>query len=180
MAQFGLAVLVVLALGGQLAATAQPQAVDTTAETHCVVYVTDQLASGELVVTAPLCFDSFADAIEEASEGEVKISSGSELFTDPETGALLATFTLGIHYDGYSGAGSSITVVGGSCTGGWWNTGAAWANRISSSYNGCYRLRHHDLPDRQGIYGDTTGSGAVHNVPAPINNKAESVSYWGS
>lgn len=180
MAQPGLVVIAVLSVAGQLAVNPQLQAVGTTAETHCVVNVIGELASGELVVTEPVCFDSFAEAVAEVSGGEVKISSGSEIFTDPEASALLASFTLGVHYDGFSGSGSSITVAGSSCTGGWWNTGAAWANRISSSFNGCYRLRHHDLPDRQGTYGDTTGSGAVHNVPAPINNKAESVSYWGS
>lgn len=92
---------------------------------------------------------------------------------------LLSSFTLGIHFDGYNGSGSSITVVGASCTGGWWNTGSAWANRISSSWNGCYRLKHHDEPNRVGASESTTGSGRVHNLSV-LNNRAESVSYWGS
>jgi hypothetical protein len=68
-------------------------------------------------------------------------------------------------------------VVGGSCSGGYWNTGSTWANRISSSWNGCYRLRHHDGPSKTGTYADTLGPG-THNLPSHMNNKTESVSYW--
>jgi len=153
---------------------------DSARETHCVVEVVGLLDSGEFVMTEPVCFGTFGEAIAEASGGRVAVSSGSELFTDPEVGLVLATFTLGVHYEGYNGAGSSITVVGSSCVGGYWNTGATWANKISSSYNGCYRLRHHDLANKGGSYGDTVGSGLVHNVPWWIDNKTESVSYWGT
>jgi hypothetical protein len=148
--------------------------------THCVVEVVGVSSSRELVVSQPVCFETFAEAIGYASGGSVTVSAGSESFTNPEVGALLSTFTLGIHFDGYNGAGSSITVVGDSCIGGYWNTGAAWANRISSSYNGCYRVRHHDLANKGGSYGDTLGAGSTHNVPWWIDNRTESVSYWGS
>lgn len=70
--------------------------------------------------------------------------------------------------------------MGAGCTGGYWNTGLAWANRISSSWNGCYRLRHYDGPNKSGASGDTVGAGSTHNVPAAINNKTESVAYLGS
>ncbi len=99
------------------------------------------------------------------------------MFTNDAVMAAASTFTLGIHYDGYNGTGSSITVVGSSCSGGWWNTPSWFDNRISSSWNGCYRLRHYNKPNRGGMSGSTYGAGSVHNVPWWINNKAESVSY---
>lgn len=152
------------------------------AEVHCLVEVIGQGVSGEMIVSDPQCYPSFEEAVAVASGGLVNVEdapSGEELLADPEAGILLSSFTLGTHFDGLNGSGSSISVVGGSCTGGYWNTGATWANRISSSWNGCYRLRHHDGPNRTGMYADTVGSG-THNLPSFMDNKTESVSYWGS
>lgn len=181
MIRVGLTVVLVGALAaGAVSVVYSAEGRDSPTETHCIIEVVDVHASGELVMSEPACFGTFGEAISHASGGEVAVSSGFEVFGDPLVGESLASFTLGIHYDGYNGTGSSITVVGSSCTGGYWNTGAAWANRISSSYNGCYRLRHHDFPNKGGSYGDTVGSGSVHNVPWWIDNRTESVSYWGS
>lgn len=149
---------------------------------HCLVEVEGQESSGELIVSEPVCFASFEEAMTVASNGLINIEQapkGEELFSDPVAGSLLSSFTLGTHFDGLNGSGSSISVVGSSCTGGYWNTGASWANRISSSWNGCYRLRHHDGPNKTGTYADTVGSG-THNLPSYMNNKTESVSYWSS
>lgn len=162
------------------AAVGPPEVADAEVESHCVVYVTGELPSGEFLVTEPTCFATFAEAMSEITGGVIGAPSGMVLLESPLMQEALAPFTLGIHFDGASGSGNSISVVGDSCTGGWWNTGSTWANRISSSYNGCYRLRHHDLPNKGGAFGDTVGVGSVHNVPASINNRAESVSYWGS
>lgn len=154
----------------------------TNGEVHCVVEVIDRNAAGELVVSAPVCYATFEEAIMAPSVGSMTnemAPSGEEFFADQTTGVVVASFTLGIHFDGSNGTGSSISVVGSSCTGGYWNTGASWANRISSSSNGCYRLRHHDGPNKTGTYADTVGSG-IHNLPSYMNNKTESVSYLGS
>lgn len=151
-------------------------------ESHCLVQVLGHEASGELIVSDPVCFSSFEEAMMVASGGSISIEeapSGEELFSNPEAGGILSSFTLGTHFDGLNGTGSSISIVGGSCTGGYWNTGATWANRISSSWNGCYRLRHHDGPNKTGTFADTVGSG-THNLPSFMNNKTESVSYWSS
>jgi hypothetical protein len=151
-------------------------------EIHCLVQVEGQKASGELIVSDPVCFSTLEETLAVASGGSISIEeapSGEELFSDPEAGVLLSSFTLGTHFDGLNGSGSSISVAGSSCTGGYWNTGATWANRISSSWNGCYRLRHHDGPNKTGTYADTVGSG-THNLPSSMNNKTESVSYWSS
>lgn len=172
-----LAALSVVLLAGVPAVAGAPGG-----ELHCLVEVIDQKATGELLVSKPDCYASFEEAMAVASGGLLGVEeapSGPELFSDPEAGDLLLSFTLGTHFDGFNGSGSSISVVGSSCTGGYWNTGATWANRISSSWNGCYRLRHHDGPNKTGAYADTVGSG-THNLPSSMNNKTESVSYWSS
>jgi hypothetical protein len=152
-------------------------------ETHCVVEVVGQRASGGLVLSEPRCYSSFSGAVFDASGGAFQLgagSSGAVLFEDGSTTAsVLASFTLGVHFDGFNGSGSSISIVGGSCTGGWWNTGTTWANRISSSWNGCYRLTHHDGANKTGASESTVGVGATRNLSV-LNNRAESVSYWGS
>lgn len=89
-------------------------------------------------------------------------------------------FRPGTHFDGYNGSGSSISVQGSSCTGGWWNTPSSWDNRISSSYNGCYRLAHFDSPNKSGDRYDTTGVGQTDNLSAAMSNRTESVAYYGS
>lgn len=142
--------------------------------THCVVVVVDQEPDGELVTTQPTCGPSRLEAIEKASS----ILADATGLSTVDTAGLLS-FTLGTHYDGASGTGSSISVVGSSCTGGYWNTPAAWDNRISSSYNGCARLRHWDSPDKVGTFQDTAGVGTTDNLTT-LNNQAESVSYHAS
>jgi hypothetical protein len=154
-------------------------------ETHCVAHVVDQSADGEFTLSPAACFDTFGAALDFATGGRLADDttlslSGPALLADPEAGAILSNFTLGIHFDGSNGTGSSIQVVGSSCTGGWWNTGGTWANRISSSWNGCYRLRHYDSPNKVGIWADTTGVGQTDNIPSLMNNRAESVAYFGS
>lgn len=173
-----LAVISVALFAGLPAMADQPR----DGELHCLVEVIGQKGSGELIVSSPDCYASFEEAMVVASGGLLSVDgapSGEELFSDADAGSVLLSFTLGTHFDGFNGSGSSISVVGGSCTGGYWNTGASWANRISSSWNGCYRLRHHDGPNKTGIYADTVGTG-TYNLPSYMNNKSESVSYWSS
>lgn len=143
-------------------------------DTHCVLVVLYQKADGELVMSKPTCF-----ADEESAEMWAADGAGDLMLTDqgvPKTTTTSSTFTLGRHYDGYSGTGSSIRIVGGDCTGGWWNTSSWWDNRISSSYNGCARLTHWDYPNKLGTSESTYGSGTTDNL-SYMNNKAESVSY---
>ena len=149
---------------------------------HCVVEVVDQKPDGEFVLSQPVCFKRGSDAFAYASGGFTTLEPGDSV-QSPRAGggfmSLSGSFALGIHYDGFNGTGSSITVMGSSCTGGWWNTSSAWDNRISSSYNGCQRLTHHDLPNKAGASESTTGSGTTDNLGG-LNNQAESVSYWSS
>jgi hypothetical protein len=149
------------------------------AETHCVVFVIDQLADGELVMSEPDCFADEAVAEAWTSVGyNLKLSA--EWLSGSSGGvAALSTFTLGRHYDGFNGTGSSIRVVGSSCTGGYWNTSSSWDNRISSLYNGCEHLRHWDDPYMLGAAENTYGAGTTDNL-SYLDNRTESVSYYSS
>ncbi len=145
------------------------------AESHCVVFVVDQREDGEFVLSEPDCFADELSASVWASYGLPLVGSGAG---SADSGGVVAatTFILGKHYDGFNGTGSSITVVGSSCTGGYWNTSSSWDNRISSSYNGCARLRHWDYPYKSGSSESTYGSGTTDNL-SYMNNRTESVSY---
>ncbi len=141
---------------------------------HCAIYVIGQRADGEFVISEPVCYKSLTevDALLRSNSSAVRRVDGVGLMT-------LSTFTLGRHFDGSNGTGSSISIVGSSCTGGYWNTTAAWDDRISSSYNGCAHLRHFSLPNKSGSTEDTYGAGQTDNL-GPLNNDTESVAYYSS
>jgi hypothetical protein len=143
-------------------------------EEHCVIYVIGQRADHEFVTSEPVCYKSLAevDALLLSSTIVARRVDGVGLVS-------LSTFTLGRHYDGFNGTGSSISIVGSSCTGGYWNTTTGWDNRISSSYNGCAHLRHFSLPNKSGSTEDTYGAGQTDNL-GPLNNDTESVAYYSS
>lgn len=165
-----------LVAGGALAGFA---GLAVPSEEHCVVNVVGQEPDGEFILSDARCYDSLSEAMADAAGGYRSLV-GADSPALVSGGVMSSTFTLGRHYDGIDGTGSSISVVGSSCTGGWWNTSSSWDNRISSSWNGCFRLKHHDLPARGGIYESTTGVGTTDNLSGYLNNKAESVSYWSS
>lgn len=135
-----------------------------------MVFVVDQNPDGELIVSELECFTDEATADAIALEGHDSWSTSL---------SAVSSFVLGKHFDGFNGSGSSISVVGSSCTGGYWNTGSTWANRISSSYNGCYRLRHWELPNKNGASENTYGVGTTNNLGS-LNNRVQSVSYHSS
>lgn len=145
-------------------------------EKHCVVYVVDKTTEGQLAMSSPTCFATPAEAAELAATPVLKAQTA-----DIDGMAFgYSTFTIGIHYDGANGTGSSITVVGSSCTGGWWNTPGWFDNKTSSSYNGCYRLRHYDKPNRGGMGYNTYTVGQTDNIASYMNNRTESVAYYSS
>lgn len=174
--RFGLAVLAVAVTSLSAPPVAAADNAGSVGERHCVHQVVDELDSGEFV-TIEECFASFAAATAYATDGEVVLPAGTTPYEYIVSGQVLAaSSTLGIHYDLYNGGGSSITVVGSGCTGGYWNTPAWFDNKTSSSYAGCYRLRHYDYPNLGGSSYTTYGSGQTHNLTA-FNNKTESVQY---
>lgn len=171
-----LSLMVVVAAGVPAVAT-------VGSESHCVVRVVGERPDGEFVVTPQVCFETLGEALSYASGGTATFNAdltGKALLADEGGVASVAsTFTLGVHFDGFNGTGSSISAVGSDCSGGYWNTGTTWANRISSSWNGCYRLRHYDSPDKAGAGENTYGAGSTHNL-STLNNRTESVAYFGS
>ena len=167
-----LTMMATVAVAGE--AGAKPPA-EREIEAHCVVYVVDKTADGELETTSPECFGTETEAMLSAATLADSADTGGGGFALSSS-----TFVLGIHYDGQNGTGSSITVVGTSCTGGHWNTPGWFDNRISSSYNGCARLRHYNLPNKRGSGVNNYGAGDLDNVAGFMNNKTESVAYYSS
>lgn len=152
------------------------------AEAHCVFLVADQAPDGELALESLGCSPTFAEAMAVASGGALSLSPdtpGEAVFSDTAIAQAVSSFTLGIHFDGYNGTGSSITVVGTSCSGGWWNAPAWFDNLTSSSYLGCYRLVHYDYANLGGASVHTVGAGATRNLTT-FNNRTGSVQYFGS
>lgn len=119
---------------------------------HCVVTVTGVAPSGELEVGEPTCHATPEAALAAAAASDV----------------------IGIHYDGFNFTGSSFTVVGDSCIGGYLNLSSTWNNRVSSTWNGCPRVRHWDGYDLTGIAQTTLAPGGNLST---LNNKASSIQY---
>ena len=116
-----------LAIGGGIAVTATSAGgAPAPTEEHCVIRVTGHDADGRLHTTAPDCAATRDAALRAAGV------------------TTLADWPIGVHYDGADLTGSSLTVVGADCTGGWLNLPAGWSNRISSTSHGCPRIRHFD------------------------------------
>ncbi len=136
---------------------------------HCVVSVIGQRGSGELLVSDPVCYQTFEGAMR--SEGVTAWGAGASARA---SSLAAATFTIGIHYDGANFTGPSTSVVGSGCTGGWLNVSAAWNDRISSTQNGCPRIRH---------YAGYNLTGASQTTYAPggnlttLNNLTSSIQY---
>jgi len=143
---------------------------------HCVYPVVSQRADGEFVIGAVKCFDTFSAATFYATGGLVRLPADMGPDAYVHSSIVATTFTLGIHYDYYNGGGDSRTVVGSSCSGGYWDTPASFANRTSSSYAGCRTLVHYDDTGMGGSSATTVGSGVIHNLTS-FYNRTESVQY---
>jgi hypothetical protein len=170
LAQLAIGVL----LFGSVGFTAPP-----TAEQHCVVNVEGQKADGELITSQPRCFSRFSDAMDHATGGKVHLArsaQGSVMFEDAQVSAQASSYTIGIHYTGYNGTGSSITITGSDCNGGYWNATGYWLHNIRSSYNGCPHLTHYNEPDGVGYPETTSPTGTTSNL-ALLANSVESVRY---
>lgn len=171
---------------------ATPAAADD--ETHCVIDVLDVLLDGEFVVSQPICFATLGEVMEYIGAGDIGVEDGPDLFAQapalnaryarqPATSTESSTSyssVIGIHFTGRSGTGSSVTVTGSNCSGGYWNTSSSWRNVISSSYNGCLRLAHYSQPSISGTRYDTYGTGQTDSIYGSMDNNAESIRYLSS
>lgn len=152
----------VVSIGAASAAVKSPPSTPTSTAPHCLTRVTGKSASGELRLSTPACYATFADVLVRAGGGGVVASSG--------------TWIIGTHYDGANYTGSSISVQGSDCYGGYINLTGWWANRVSSTINGCPTVGHYYWPDLGGSSENTYGFGG--NLYT-LNNLSESISYSG-
>lgn len=151
-----------MVLLGSALVVAPAGAAPIAAEEHCATRVLAKRDSGELVLSPTVCRSTQTAALQ--AIGAVSVTGMSAQ----------ADFTIGVHYDGAGLSGSSITVVGDDCNGGWVNLSSSWDNRISSTQNGCPTVRHYDLDNATGSSQSTTGGGG--NLTT-LNNRANSIKY---
>lgn len=151
-------------VGMGIPAEAQP------VEEHCVMAVVDQATSGELILADANCYPTFKLAMK--SEGVAAWGDGAAATAGEMAAA--ATFTIGTHYDLFNYGGSSTSVVGTTCGGGWLNTSSTWNNRISSTRNGCPSIRHYSGANLTGAFQTTSAPGG--NLSA-LNNLTSSIQY---
>jgi hypothetical protein len=152
-----------------------PSAGATGARTHCVVSVVGQRPSGEFLTSQPVCYDSFAAAMHAAGvdTSGLAVVSPSALAASNRLQSATSSI-IGIHYDGANWTGASFSVNGSDCSGGWLNVAPAWNDRISSTSNGCPRIRHFWDANLVGTFQDTTGLGGNLST---LNNQTTSIQY---
>jgi hypothetical protein len=83
------------------------------------------------------------------------------------------TTYIAVHYDGFNLTGSTLSIEGGSCSGGWLNLPASWQDRIESTSSGCTTRHYRDL-NLGGPHNTTWSPGGNLSTLA---NAASSVSY---
>lgn len=136
---------------------------------HCVVHVLGSGPDGEMMLSDPSCYATFDQAM--SAEG---VDAWGTDAASRAGGVAAATFTIGTHFDGAGYTGASMSVVGSNCAGGWLNVSAAWDNRISSTLNGCPRIRHYSGANLTGSYQQTFSPGG--NLTT-LNNLTTSIQY---
>jgi hypothetical protein len=141
-------------LGTTVIDVGQVAAATPTVE-HCAVRVTGRAPDGQLRTTAPVC------STDQARAQRSVMTAASD-------------FPIGIHWDGPGLTGSSFTVVGSSCSGGWLNLNSLWINRVSSTQNFCPVIRHFDGYNLTGSSEDTYYPGANLGF---LNNATNSIQY---
>lgn len=136
----------------------EPQPVEPQPVEHCVAVVVGQHPDGEFVLSEIVCHEERATAVRSARAAHGTARS----------------MAIGIHYDLHNLGGSSFTVMGDNCLGGYLNMSAAWDNRVSSTLGGCPRIRHWTGANKTGSAQDTLPHG---NLAAPVNNAVSSIQY---
>ena len=139
---------------------------------HCLARVIGQSESGELQLSTPVCYATYA-AVREKAGGSAGAKGASGGGVTTMSGG---TFIIGSHFDGAGYSGASFSVEGVDCYGGYLNLTGWWANRVSSTLNGCPTITHYVWPDLVGGSENTSGGGG--NLTA-LNNLSESIRYSG-
>ncbi len=148
--------LVVIASATSMATLAGPSVADASSSDrpppNCEVVVTGIQPNGEFVTTLPVC------------------SRGKR--TEPVSVDIEASGTIAVHYSGTGFQGSTFTVTGSGCNGGWLNLPSQWINVISSTYSSC-AVTHFDYFYLTGDAETTYGNANL----GPLNNRTNSARY---
>jgi hypothetical protein len=157
-------------------AAAQPSgAREAQPEEHCLVNVLGQEADGRYVTDEPTCYPTFAEVLAAIGGGSPgRVAQRAALLGAPIFEAMSST-VLARHFDGANQTGSSITVNGVACDGGYVNLSSTWVDRISSAINSCPNVNYYDGYDKTGSSEFTSGLG--NKSLSTLNNAANSVGY---
>ena len=156
---------------------APTMATEESDDSHCVIQIEGVEETGEFITAEPVCFGTLAEALASAGvdiDPQARINMSDVVADDLLATAAASSGPLGIHFDGFNVTGSSITVTGSDCGGGYINLSNAWVNRISSTYNLCPVVRFWDGYDKSGGF-ESTSPSQINLVP--LNNAANSVQY---
>lgn len=150
---------------------ASAKEVEQEEEIHCVAVA---VADAEKAQAEPVCFATEAAADQLVAQLTNDVSYGTRAGSGTHRAG--GSNTIGRHYKNKWYGGSSITVVGTTCSGGVWKPTGSWNNNIESSkhYCGGSPTRFYDSSGCSGgnraIYGATGSLGSY-------NNKASCVRY---
>jgi hypothetical protein len=166
---------------GPASAAKAPPSSPSGGEQHCLARVIGRSPSGELRLSTPVCAATYGEMLSKSGRSVAnKNLSASQARAQGLVGGgaatMSSTWIIGAHFDGFNWTGSSFNVEGSDCYGGYLNLTGFWANRVSSTINGCPTIDHYYWPDLGGISQTTSGSGGNLST---LNNLSESIAYTG-
>ena len=144
-------------------------------EEHCLVNVLGQEDGGRYLTDEPTCYPTFAEVLAAIGGGAGARSAQRSAVPGAPIFAPMSSTLLARHFDGANQSGSSITVNGVACDGGYVNLSSTWVNRISSATNSCSNVNYYDGYDKTGSSEFTSGLG--DKSLSTLNNAANSVGY---
>lgn len=174
----------VLVAGVTFAASSPADAKVKEPERHCIARTTKAVAEAAAPAATPTqCWDSRAEANaalvargvlpEGAGDGRAELVA-----RDAHNMAARANgqdVILAVHYADDAFEGSSLTVYGTFCDGGYLNTDSYWSTRISATWQDCDVVGHWTLPNLWGAVEDTFKPGAI--LGSPLNDNVKSIEY---
>jgi hypothetical protein len=125
-------------------------AANTKPDQHCVLQVTGKDARTGQLSTGPLTCD---------------VGAASQM-------TALVTVAA-VHYTGSNFTGSTLSIIGDSCSGGWLNMPTGWANVISSTSSSCLVLHW----DNYYLVGDSQSLSNPGGNLTYMDNRTNSASY---
>lgn len=144
------------------------------AEIHCVLHIIGKHEDGEYITEDLGCFPTLAEALSATHTiPDSKLARLSPALRATVLAAGAST-SLGTHYADANRTGSSISVTGSNCDGGYLNLSTDWQNKISSTSGFCPVTRFFDSPSKTGKAEDTN-PGTWNLVK--LNDQSESIQY---